>query len=491
MLASGVHKITPLSTYQIFVTDLYTPISITEDSNGIMYVIDSFGDTRKITQQGVNTVYVGNSANQGYADGTGTAAIFHNPTAATCDTFGNVYIADSGNAKIRKVDTGAGVTTLSNFFQVGVREMAVNTDGSLIYAMTSNSGDSSTSSNITFYSGGSNRGRISLTGLTYPEDAFAKTVTYNQNGNVYYSHTNTGGSGPKVYRIGTPSLTSNTTTLANIYVPVVVNVNNYPGSNAYVTYTQFSNIYLAAGTLLMFANFGGNWTGVNGRIFEVGFSNYTSDPYPLAGTFINIVDQLYQTGTVGMTVNVRSVSGSNVDTTLISNSWNGASAFIAGYNMNFYFSNSLAAIVGGGTVTMTGLTGYFFPYNNIALPFTDCNSPESPYRYVTQIPMPTGAVGKSCTMTTYTCSASVTGVSGIPAIMSNLFSPAENVLTGMSSGYLQKYTLSGDTATQVYSCNVGLYNGIGGVPNLASTLIPEVYTLDSSGGRILAIRNTY
>jgi len=493
MLSSVLHRVTPISTSQVFASGFFTPISITEDSNGTMYVIDSFGDTYSVTQQAVKTHFVGNYANQGFADGTGAAAIFNQPTAAVCDASGNVYIADNGNAKIRKATTSAVVTTLSNFYQIGVREMAVNPDATTIYTRSSNSGDTSTTSNITYYTNGSNYGTLQFTsGLAYPEDGRATTISYNQNGNVYFCGGSTSGSSTKLYRIGTPSVSSNTTSLAPSYIPVTVNVNNYPGSNLYTTYTQFSNVYLASGTILIFNSFGGQWTGLNGRTFTVGFSNISGDAYPLGGTFISLIDQLYNVGTIGMAVNVsNTTTHSNSNTTAISNAWTINSYFGSGGNMLFSFSNSLASIVSGGQVVITGLTGIFAPYNSTAYTMTDCNSTSSPYQYQITVTSPSGSIGKTASMTTFSVTAAAIPVTGVPATLSNLFSPTSNELTAMSSGYLQKYTLSGDVATQVYTCNVSLYNGIGGVPNLASTLVPEVYTLVSSAGQILCIRNTY
>jgi hypothetical protein len=458
-------------------------------------VTDSFSDIIKVTAQGVKTVFAGNSAGGRLVDGTGAAAIFNKPTAAATDAAGNIYIADNGNARVRIATPDAVVTTISNFYQVGVRELGVSPDGSNLYMRSSNSGDTTTTPNLAYFANDSNYGSIALTGLAYPEDTYARTVTYNQNGYAYFSQSNQAGTGPKLYRIDTPTVTSNVTTISGAYTPVTVDVNNYPGSNQYTTYTQFSNIFLAAGSIMTVLSFGGGWTSLNGRQFTVGFSNVSSDAYPLGGTFIDIVGQLYNVGTVGMTVNVSNTSsGSNVNTTLISNEWTIDSYFGSGGNMFLYFSNDLSAVA-GGPIQMTGLTGYYASFNATTYTLIDCNSTVAPFQYQITVTPPSGSVGKTCTFVNFTTSASVTGVSGVPATLSNLFSPSANVLTAMSSGYLKKYTLVGDVATEVYSCNIGLYNGIGGVPVVASTIIPEVYTLiqgaPGANGTVLVIRNIY
>ena len=48
-----------------------------------------------------------------FADGIGSAASFYNPSFATIDTDGNIYVADTLNHRIRKVTAGGLVTTLA------------------------------------------------------------------------------------------------------------------------------------------------------------------------------------------------------------------------------------------------------------------------------------------------------------------------------------------------------------------------------------------
>jgi PKD repeat protein len=136
---------------------------------------------------------------------------------------------------------------------------------------------------------------------------------------------------------------------------------------------------------------------------------------------------------------------------------------------------------------MTGLTGIFSAYNGVTYTF---NYPG----YIT-ITLPVGNVGGLGTATSFVTSAAVTGVTGVAANMSNLFSPSANVITGMGGNGLEKYRLVGDVATLEYSCNViGLYGAIGAVANVTSTLIPEVYSLipgTGSDGTISIIRNIY
>ena len=88
------------------------PTGVDVDVAGNLYVADFHNNKiRKITSDGVVTTIAGST--QGDQDGTGIEAKFNSPIAVAVDNSGNVYVADLGNHKIRKISTEGVVTTLA------------------------------------------------------------------------------------------------------------------------------------------------------------------------------------------------------------------------------------------------------------------------------------------------------------------------------------------------------------------------------------------
>jgi len=87
------------------------------DGSGNLYVGDTGNnEIRKVTPAGVVTTVAGTTT-PGAADGTGSAASFNQPHGVTIDSSGDLYVADTANNEIRKippsgaVGTAAGTTT--------------------------------------------------------------------------------------------------------------------------------------------------------------------------------------------------------------------------------------------------------------------------------------------------------------------------------------------------------------------------------------------
>ena len=79
-----------------------------------MYIADSENDrVRKVTvSTGVISTFAGNGASSYLGDGsTAISANLFYPYAVAVDTSGNIYIADSGNCRVRKVSVSTGIIT--------------------------------------------------------------------------------------------------------------------------------------------------------------------------------------------------------------------------------------------------------------------------------------------------------------------------------------------------------------------------------------------
>ena len=91
-----------------------SPIDVAVDAAGNVYVTDSGNHTiRKVTPSGVVTTFAGASRSSGSTDGTGSAARFNFPSGLAVDGAANVYVADTSNHTIRKVTPSGVVTTFA------------------------------------------------------------------------------------------------------------------------------------------------------------------------------------------------------------------------------------------------------------------------------------------------------------------------------------------------------------------------------------------
>lgn len=91
----------------------YRPKGVAVDVVGNVYVADTGNHKiRKITPAGEVSTFAG-SGNPGSTDGNGVTASFNTPIGVAVDATGNIYVGDSYNHKIRKITPTADVLTFA------------------------------------------------------------------------------------------------------------------------------------------------------------------------------------------------------------------------------------------------------------------------------------------------------------------------------------------------------------------------------------------
>ncbi|PYS84791.1 MAG: gluconolaconase [Acidobacteria bacterium] len=127
------------------------PFGLTVARDGSIYVADA-GESnriRKVSPSGEVSTLAG--GREGFADGAGAGASFNTPSALATDGEGNIYVADTGNNRVRKISPDGNVTTLAGDGTAGFRDgpasqaefdapvgVAVDKDGNAYVADTYN-----------------------------------------------------------------------------------------------------------------------------------------------------------------------------------------------------------------------------------------------------------------------------------------------------------------------------------------------------------------
>jgi sugar lactone lactonase YvrE len=110
---------------------LDNPRGVCIDANGNIFIADSGNNViRKIDVNGVISTIAGNGSRGFFGDnGLATSAQLNSPRGVQIDNLGNVYIADTGNRRVRKIDTNGIITTIAgngNDYSSGDGGLAVN-----------------------------------------------------------------------------------------------------------------------------------------------------------------------------------------------------------------------------------------------------------------------------------------------------------------------------------------------------------------------------
>jgi sugar lactone lactonase YvrE len=95
--------------------ELYYPVDVAVDASGDLFIADyDSSRIREVGSNGIITTVAGNGTPGSSGDGgAATNAKLNNPQGAAVDATGNLFIADTGNERIRKVGTNGIITTVA------------------------------------------------------------------------------------------------------------------------------------------------------------------------------------------------------------------------------------------------------------------------------------------------------------------------------------------------------------------------------------------
>ena len=100
---------------------LLSPIAVAVDGAGDIFISEFAADIRKVTPDGIINKIAGTTGVPGFAGDNGPAvnAQLSQPYGLAVDSAGNLYIADTANNRIRKIDPTGQITTIGGTGQAG------------------------------------------------------------------------------------------------------------------------------------------------------------------------------------------------------------------------------------------------------------------------------------------------------------------------------------------------------------------------------------
>lgn len=119
----NIRKITPAGVVTTL-TSLTYPTGVAVDKSGNLYIAQpNLNRIAKLTPSGTLSTLAGNGS-RGFPNGVGVAAYFNNPNGVAVDTLGNVYVADTDNGQLRRIDASGVVSTFTGSGNRGYFETA-------------------------------------------------------------------------------------------------------------------------------------------------------------------------------------------------------------------------------------------------------------------------------------------------------------------------------------------------------------------------------
>ena len=229
---------------------LHNPQGISIDSTGNIYIADSYnGCIRKVDLTGTITTFAGQNSGTTFGGdgGLATAAFLNAPASVFADHASNIYIADAGNHRIRKVDNSGIIYTVAGNGIAGY-----NGDGSLATTaslFSPNGVVADFSGNVYIADQGNNRIR-KIGPCTYPPiNPITGSPSMCINANTILSETTTGGTwssaNPLIASISTTGVVHGNSAGA---VTISYSVSNTCGTSS-ATYSVSVNPLPSPGTI--------------------------------------------------------------------------------------------------------------------------------------------------------------------------------------------------------------------------------------------------
>ncbi|MBC7911874.1 MAG: SMP-30/gluconolactonase/LRE family protein [Pyrinomonadaceae bacterium] len=147
-------RIAPDGSAKVLTENLDTPSAVALAPDGSLIVAETGAHViRRVNPEtGQASLVAGSAGRAGYADGNGAEALFNAPIGVAVGSDGQIFVADTYNDRIRKIDTSGNVSALAGAGEAGFADsevgaearfdtpcgIAVAPDGSLIVADTGN-----------------------------------------------------------------------------------------------------------------------------------------------------------------------------------------------------------------------------------------------------------------------------------------------------------------------------------------------------------------
>src|ERR1017187_7388867 len=92
----------------------FSPHGVAVDASGNLFIADGYFRIRKVSASGIMTTFAGGGNEPGLGDGgPATSVSLNGPWGVAVDTSGNLFITDGGNYRIRKVSASGIITTVA------------------------------------------------------------------------------------------------------------------------------------------------------------------------------------------------------------------------------------------------------------------------------------------------------------------------------------------------------------------------------------------